>query len=141
MTLSEDGWLASSFKWLGLLVVAFVTTRIFAFFARLAVSPRSVNWKRLAGAQVTGKAKGAKLRAGSSANWAVVSGASDGIGKEFSLQLARKGFNVFLIGRNEEKLAKVAGEIGYARTSLHGQLMHFRERLGRKNRVLPLGLR
>jgi short-subunit dehydrogenase len=40
-----------------------------------------------------------------------VSGASDGIGKEFALQLAKKGFNILLIGRNQEKLEQVEIEI------------------------------
>lgn len=40
-----------------------------------------------------------------------ISGASDGIGKEFALQLAKKGFNVLLIGRSQEKLEKVEIEI------------------------------
>ena len=44
-------------------------------------------------------------------NWAAVSGASDGIGKEFALQLAKKGFNVLLIGRNQEKLEQVQQEL------------------------------
>ena len=44
-------------------------------------------------------------------NWAAVSGASDGIGKEFALQLANKGFNVLLIGRNQEKLEQVQQEL------------------------------
>ncbi|KZO93934.1 NAD(P)-binding protein [Calocera viscosa TUFC12733] len=43
--------------------------------------------------------------------WAVVTGATDGIGKEFALQLAKKGFNVFLASRSPEKLGEVAGEI------------------------------
>ncbi len=44
-------------------------------------------------------------------SWAIVTGASDGIGREYSLQLARRGFNIILIARNEEKLAKVKEEI------------------------------
>ncbi|KAM6495250.1 3-ketoacyl-CoA reductase [Amanita muscaria] len=43
--------------------------------------------------------------------WAVVTGASDGIGKEFSLQLAKAGFNIFLVARNKSKLESVASEI------------------------------
>ena len=44
-------------------------------------------------------------------SWAVVTGSSDGIGKSFAFQLARRGFNVVLIARNEEKLKAVANEI------------------------------
>mmetsp|Transcript_12781 Transcript_12781/g.20884 ORF Transcript_12781/g.20884 Transcript_12781/m.20884 type:complete len:346 (+) Transcript_12781:101-1138(+) len=43
--------------------------------------------------------------------WAVVTGASDGIGKEFAKQLAKKGFHVVLISRNQSKLDEVATEI------------------------------
>lgn len=43
--------------------------------------------------------------------WAVVTGASDGIGKEFSQQLAAKGFNVLLVSRTKAKLDALAEEI------------------------------
>jgi 17beta-estradiol 17-dehydrogenase / very-long-chain 3-oxoacyl-CoA reductase len=43
--------------------------------------------------------------------WAVVTGATDGIGREFALQLARAGFNVLLASRSADKLDKVAIEI------------------------------
>lgn len=43
--------------------------------------------------------------------WAVVTGASDGIGKEFSIQLAKKGLNVVLVSRTESKLVALAEEI------------------------------
>lgn len=44
-------------------------------------------------------------------SWAVVTGASDGIGKGFCYRLAELGFNVVLIARNKEKLEKVAKEL------------------------------
>jgi 17beta-estradiol 17-dehydrogenase / very-long-chain 3-oxoacyl-CoA reductase len=40
--------------------------------------------------------------------WAVVTGASDGIGKEFCIQLARRGYNVALLSRSQEKLETVS---------------------------------
>lgn len=43
--------------------------------------------------------------------WAVVTGASDGIGKEFAIQLAKKGLNVVLVSRTESKLIALAEEI------------------------------
>lgn len=43
--------------------------------------------------------------------WAVITGASDGIGKEFSQQLAAKGFNVLLVSRTKAKLDALAEEI------------------------------
>ena len=44
--------------------------------------------------------------------WALVTGASDGIGKAYATELARRGFKVGLIARNEAKLKAVANEIG-----------------------------
>lgn len=41
----------------------------------------------------------------------VVTGATDGIGKEFALQLAKKKFNVFLISRTASKLEAAAKDI------------------------------
>ncbi|KAG0635277.1 hypothetical protein HOY80DRAFT_1140028 [Tuber brumale] len=48
---------------------------------------------------------------GPKGSWALITGASDGIGKEFSLQLAAKGFNVVLVSRTQSKLATLAQEI------------------------------
>ncbi|XP_066474041.1 17-beta-hydroxysteroid dehydrogenase type 3 [Tiliqua scincoides] len=43
--------------------------------------------------------------------WAVITGAGDGIGKAYSFELARRGLNIVLISRTLEKLQKVASEI------------------------------
>ncbi|KAI0081268.1 3-ketoacyl-CoA reductase [Panus rudis PR-1116 ss-1] len=43
--------------------------------------------------------------------WAVVTGASEGIGREFALQLAAKGFNVLVSARNASALASLTAEI------------------------------
>lgn len=42
---------------------------------------------------------------------AVVTGATDGIGREFALQLAKAGFGVVLVSRTQEKLNSLAEEI------------------------------
>jgi short-subunit dehydrogenase len=44
-------------------------------------------------------------------NYALVTGASKGIGKEIALQLAQKGYNLLLSARSEEDLAQLVGEI------------------------------
>ncbi|KAJ5126563.1 hypothetical protein N7448_007342 [Penicillium atrosanguineum] len=44
-------------------------------------------------------------------NWALVTGATDGIGFGFSQELCARGFNVILMGRNEGKLQKRAAEL------------------------------
>ncbi|CAH8548041.1 unnamed protein product [Schistosoma turkestanicum] len=43
--------------------------------------------------------------------WAIVTGATDGIGKAYAEELAKDGLNIMLISRNLEKLKKVANEI------------------------------
>lgn len=44
-------------------------------------------------------------------DWAVVTGASSGIGLELATQLANAGFNLILNARNEERLLKVAQQL------------------------------
>jgi short-subunit dehydrogenase len=41
----------------------------------------------------------------------VVTGASDGIGAEFAVQLADAGFNIVLVARSHEKLSEIASRI------------------------------
>jgi len=44
-------------------------------------------------------------------NYALVTGASKGIGKEIAVQLAQKGYNLLLSARSEEELVQLATEI------------------------------
>mmetsp|Transcript_16387 Transcript_16387/g.39976 ORF Transcript_16387/g.39976 Transcript_16387/m.39976 type:complete len:312 (+) Transcript_16387:34-969(+) len=44
-------------------------------------------------------------------SWAVVTGSTDGIGKELAKQLAKKGINVVIVGRTPSKLADAKKEI------------------------------
>lgn len=43
--------------------------------------------------------------------WALVTGASDGIGRGFAAELAKQGFNVVLHGRNHAKLTSVMAQL------------------------------
>jgi hypothetical protein len=45
-------------------------------------------------------------------SWAVVTGATDGIGKAYATELARKGLNVLIISRSAEKLKETKADIG-----------------------------
>ncbi|WBW74501.1 ketoreductase involved in fatty acid elongation [Schizosaccharomyces osmophilus] len=58
-------------------------------------------------------AKGTKLTVygAKHGSWAVVTGATDGIGKEYATQLATSGFNIVLISRTQEKLSALAQEL------------------------------
>ncbi|KAH0598930.1 hypothetical protein MHUMG1_03043 [Metarhizium humberi] len=48
---------------------------------------------------------------GRAGSWAVVTGASDGLGKEYASQLAAKGFNLVLVSRTKSKLESLAKEL------------------------------
>src|SRR5258708_1263844 len=58
--------------------------------------------------------------------WAVITGASSGIGKEFARQIAASGIHVALVGRREHLLQTVGAE--YTRT------------FGVQHRIIPLDL-
>uniref|UniRef100_A0A8C4ZR51 3-ketoacyl-CoA reductase n=1 Tax=Gadus morhua TaxID=8049 RepID=A0A8C4ZR51_GADMO len=48
--------------------------------------------------------------------WAVVTGATDGIGKSYAEELARRGFSMMLISRSQDKLDDVAKSLVETRT-------------------------
>lgn len=50
-----------------------------------------------------------KLR--SYGQWAVVTGATDGIGKAYCMELAKRGMSVFLLSRTSDRLSQVSKEI------------------------------
>ncbi|XP_077253070.1 very-long-chain 3-oxoacyl-CoA reductase 1-like isoform X2 [Tasmannia lanceolata] len=50
-------------------------------------------------------------------SWALVTGPTDGIGKAFAFQLAQKGLNLILVGRNPNKLREVSDQI----MAVHGK--------------------
>ena len=44
-------------------------------------------------------------------SWCLITGATDGIGKSFSFELAKEGFNIILVSRTLKKLIKTSEEI------------------------------
>jgi short chain dehydrogenase len=55
--------------------------------------------------------------------WALVTGASDGIGREFALQLARAGFNILLVARNVPALQSVINDIYTANPRVRAKML------------------
>lgn len=82
----------------GAIAIFFFLFKLVSSLIRLFLAP-AVNWSKY------GAKKG---------HWALVTGSTDGIGKEFALQLAQKGFNIILAARNGVKLTTVKDEISKA---------------------------
>ena len=57
-------------------------------------------------------------------SWALITGASDGLGKQYALELAREGFNIVLMGRNVQKTAAASKEIRIA-TNVETKMLIF----------------
>ena len=79
-------------------------------------------------------------------NWALITGATDGIGKQVAIQLAQLGSNIILLGRSEHKLAKTKEEISplsniqvhtvridLAHENAKQRLLRIREEIGHRN--------
>jgi len=62
--------------------------------------------------------RGGKNLKKSYGEWAVVTGATDGIGKAMAFEFAKKGMNVLLIARSAEKLAAVKSELAAKYTNV-----------------------
>ncbi|KAL7833522.1 hypothetical protein AOLI_G00284820 [Acnodon oligacanthus] len=83
--------------WLGALTAAWLTARAFYLL--------------LSGLRVWVVGNGSLISASRLGTWAVVTGATDGIGKAYAEELARRGFSIVLISRTQEKLDEVAKAI------------------------------
>ncbi|KAK7927437.1 3-ketoacyl-CoA reductase [Apiospora marii] len=60
---------------------------------------------------------------GKKGTWAVVTGASDGLGKEFASQLAAKGFNLVLVSRTQSKLQDLSKELEHKFTHIQTRIL------------------
>lgn len=83
---------------LGLLTIGYVGLNLCSF-SWLYIRPSSI-------ARYLRDSKDARNK-----NWALVTGATDGIGRAFAAELCRRGFHVVLHGRNPSKLERVQEEL------------------------------
>ncbi|XP_069623543.1 very-long-chain 3-oxoacyl-CoA reductase-like [Ranitomeya imitator] len=93
----EESKFYSWLNLLGLLALSYLTLKLL--------------WTLLVGAKNHILSKRWKTDIKKYGRWAVVTGATYGIGKSYALELARRGLDVILISRSMEKLQKVASEI------------------------------
>ncbi|KAG8877995.1 hypothetical protein FRB98_006420 [Tulasnella sp. 332] len=102
---------------LGLVGVYAIAAQVLSFldllFQTFLKPGRSVSQLELSFARLETDLKTLKLKkfGAKQGVWAVVTGCTDGIGREFALQLAKAGFNVILASRTQEKLTSLASEI------------------------------
>ncbi|XP_051900696.1 hydroxysteroid (20-beta) dehydrogenase 2 [Pristis pectinata] len=69
------------------------------------------SWKLLFGIRIYVLSKFWRIDLMSFGEWAVVTGATNGIGKAYAHELARRGLNIVLISRSLERLKAIAQEI------------------------------
>src|SRR5690348_10015700 len=78
--------------------------------------------------------------------WAIVTGASSGIGKEFARQLAASGFHVVLVARRRSTLEELGGRLAtefgvqYRAVGVDLAEEHFRSLLEEATHDLDIGL-
>uniref|UniRef100_A0A3Q3AQM8 Hydroxysteroid (20-beta) dehydrogenase 2 n=1 Tax=Kryptolebias marmoratus TaxID=37003 RepID=A0A3Q3AQM8_KRYMA len=88
-------------------------TDVLAFFGGLAVAfyLLKLTWRCWCGLREFVLSEHWQVDFRTYGRWAVVTGATSGIGKAYAYELAQKGLDVVLIGRSEDKLRVVAKEI------------------------------
>ncbi|KAI6824346.1 Very-long-chain 3-oxoacyl-CoA [Hortaea werneckii] len=94
---AEDAWAAPVTAVFAFVGVLWLSLKIFSF------------WRLVASLFVLPGTSLSKF--GKKGKWALVTGASDGIGKEYALQIAQKGYNILLVSRTQSKLDSLSTEI------------------------------
>ncbi len=95
-TTADSSRLAGVFATVGLLTAAIAVTRAIQFMSIYLLPSRMARYAHTTNGQPP---------------WALVTGASDGIGRGFAAELAKQGFNVVLHGRNRAKLSSVMSQL------------------------------
>ena len=76
---------------------------------RIVIRASVFTWKKLIAPGL-----GLGIDVASQGKWAVVTGATDGLGKAFAKALANKGLDIVLVSRSIERLEEAAAEIKQA---------------------------
>uniref|UniRef100_A0A673JQ67 Very-long-chain 3-oxoacyl-CoA reductase-B-like n=1 Tax=Sinocyclocheilus rhinocerous TaxID=307959 RepID=A0A673JQ67_9TELE len=97
MTSNQKALLTDALYWIGAVTVSWVSVSTLCCL--------------LSGIRVWIVGNGNLMRATKLGKWAVVTGATDGIGKAYADELARQGFAIVLISRTQEKLDEVSKAI------------------------------
>ncbi|OAA81409.1 short chain dehydrogenase/reductase [Akanthomyces lecanii RCEF 1005] len=95
-TAADSSRLSGVFATIGLLTAAIALTRAIQFMSIYLLPSRITRYAHSTNGQPP---------------WALVTGASDGIGRGFAAELAKQGFNVVLHGRNHAKLSFVMSQL------------------------------
>ncbi|XP_066260716.1 inactive hydroxysteroid dehydrogenase-like protein 1 isoform X2 [Euwallacea similis] len=65
-------------------------------------------------------------------SWALITGSTDGIGKAYALELAKRGLNIILVSRSMDKLIKTQHEIEYTNPAVKIKIIQADFALGKK---------
>lgn len=107
----------STFYYIGLLTSLYLlsklTNHIYIHFLRPSSLDRYLHHNHHRTTGPTGSKNGKETQEGEneSRSWALITGSTDGIGLAFAHELCARGFNVFLHGRNRNKLLKVQEQL------------------------------
>lgn len=96
MSMADCSRLGGIFATIGLLTAVLAVTKAFQFISIYLLPSRIARYAHTTNGQPP---------------WALVTGASDGIGRGFAAELAKQGFNVVLHGRNHAKLSSVMSHL------------------------------
>lgn len=99
MTVENCRMSLSCWDKLSIVVLAAIGLRVLVRLSVLA-------WKKLIAPSL-----GLGVDVGTQGRWAVVTGATDGLGKAYAKALAARGLDIVLVSRSLTKLETVAGEI------------------------------
>ena len=95
-------WVFHTFALVGMVKCFGIASRLTGFMFRHFVRPLFQSSTRML--DLYGEGQRNKF-------WAVVTGGSDGIGLAMCKRLAKDGFNICMVARNEEKMQQKLGEI------------------------------